>query len=228
MTADELPYTANSGRWRFSLRTLLLIVVVVCIAIPMAMQTIKLYRAEVELRQLRNEVGYLSVDDRSKVHVIAVDMNEPNTWRWRIFLPQGVRYSWCLGFGDIPAKGVPEPKIKHTSNEPYSDEDVEVVVTAKLRQIDDGDWSLSVSSIIGGQRYQMGDARVSVPDEEMRRIHKVSVYEGHTLGTRGTETLDPKGPIVLLQLRTCERQPDRSYKPSANPMPGYMIWLEKE
>jgi hypothetical protein len=228
MTADDLPIKADSTRWRFSLRTLLLLVVIVCIAIPLGMQSYKLHRAETELRQLRNEVGYLSIDDRSKVHVVAVDMNEPNTWRWRIFLPQGVRYSWCLGFGDIPAKGVPQPKLQHISNEPYSDNDVEVVLTARLRQLDDGDWSLSVSSMIGDQTYQMGGARVTIPSEEMRRIQKVSVYDGQIRGTRGTETLNPKKPIVLLQKRVCEKQPDGSYRPSANPMPGYMIWMEKQ
>jgi hypothetical protein len=228
MTADDLPNNANSGRWRFSLRTLLLLVVIVCIAIPMGMQTYKLHRAETEIRRLRNEVGYLSVEESSKVHVIAVDMNEPDTWRWRIFLPQGVRYSWCLGFGDIPAKGVPQPKLKHTSNEPYSDEDAEVVVTARLRQLDDGNWSLSVASMIGDQPYQMGGARVTIPAEEMHRIQKTTVYDQQTLGTRGTKTLDPSGPIILLQKRTRERQPDGSYQSSAGPMAGYMIWMERE
>jgi hypothetical protein len=189
MTRDEMPRSENLSRWRFSLRTLLLLVVVVCIAIPMAIQTYKLYHAEAEIRRLRNEVGYLSVEEPGKVHVIAVALNEPDTWRWRIHLPRDVRYSWCLGFGDIPAKGVPRPKLRHTSNEPYSDKDVEVVVTARLRQLDDGDWSLSVSSMIGDQPYQMGGARVTIPAEEMRRIQKTSVYDQHTLGTRGTKAL---------------------------------------
>jgi hypothetical protein len=227
MAANESLHAANSGPWRFSLRTLLLLVVIVCIAIPLGMQSYKLHRAETELRQLRNEVGYLSIDDRSKVHVIAVDMDEPDTWRWRIFLPQGIRYSWCFGFGDIPQKGVPQPKLRHVSNEPYSDEDVEVVVTARLRELDDGNWSLSVSSKID-QLYQMGSARVTIPAEEMRRIQEASVYERDTLGDRGTETLDPTGRIILLLRRTRERQPDGTYQASAAPMPGYMIWLEKE
>jgi hypothetical protein len=228
MTAEDLTNDANSGRWRFSLRTLLLVVVIICIAMPMAIQTIKLYRAQAELRQLRNEVGYLSVNDRSKVHVIAVDMNEPHTWRWRIFLPQGVRYSFCLGYGDIPPKGVPEPKLKHTSNEPYSDEDAEVLVTAKLRPLDDGNWSLSVSSAIGDRPYQMGGGKVTIPGKQMRDIQKVSIYDAHTLGARGAKTLDPRGPVVLLQQRIRERRPDGTYQSSAGPMPGYMIWMEKE
>ncbi len=228
MTGSELPNNAYSGRWRFSLRTLLLVVVIICIAIPMAIQTLKLYRAEAELRQLRNEVGYLAVDDRSKVHVIAIDMNEPDTWRWRIFLPQGVRYSFCLGYGDIPAKGVTEPKLKHISNEPYSDEDVEVLVTAKLRPLDEGNWSLSVSSAIGDRPYQMGGGKVTIPGKQMRDIQNVSIYDAHTLGTRGAKTLDPREPIVLLQQRTRERRSDGTYQSSVGPMPGYMIWLEKE
>ena len=159
----------------------------------MGMQTYKLHRAEAELRQLRNEVGYLSVDDRSKVHVIAVDMNEPDTWRWRIFLPQGVRYSWCLGFGDIPGKGVPQPKLKHTSNEPYSDEDVEVVVTASLRQLDDGDWSLSVSSKIGTSHIRWAaPVRQSLP-KKCAEFRKRRFTIRDTSGTRGTEDTGSAG-----------------------------------
>jgi hypothetical protein len=228
MSTVEQPHSTTPSRWKFSLRTLLLIVCIVCLAIPLVLQSLKLSRAETELRQLRDQLGYLSVDDHSKVHVIAVDMNEPDTWRWRMFLPQGARYTWCLGYADIPAKGVPKPKISSTSAEPYSETEAEVVVTAMLRQLDDGNWSLSVSSSIGGQRDQMGGARVTIPAEEMRRFREVSSYEGLTRGNRGTELLDPKGPIVLLKWRTTERQPDGSHQPSANPMSGYMIWLERE
>jgi hypothetical protein len=227
MSSEKLPSSPALRGWRFSLQTLLLVFAIICLAVPLILQSLKLRDARVELRQLRDQLGYLTVDDRSQVHIIAVDMNEPDTWRWRMFLPQGARYTWCLGYGDIPAKGVPKPKISSTSNEPYSETETEIVVTAKLRQMDDGNWSLSVSSSIGGQRAQMGGARVTIPAEEMRRFREVSSYEGLTRGKRGTEKLDPKGPIDLLQWRTTERQPDGSHQPSVNPMPGYMIWLEK-
>jgi hypothetical protein len=143
-----------------------------------------------------------------------------------MFLPQGARYSWCLGYGDIPAKGVPRPNIKSTSADPYSDSEAEVVIDAKLRQIADGRWTLHVSSIIGDRKDQMKGARLTIPDDAMSWTREISVREGSVLGSRGTVTSDPNGPIVLLMSRACEKRPDGSSGPSANPMPGYMIWLE--
>jgi hypothetical protein len=122
---------------------------------------------------------------------------------------------------------VPQPKITSSSNEPYSEQEVEVVITAKLRQMDDANWSLSVSSTIGNQQWQMGGTRVTIPDEEMRWTRQVPSREGSTLGTRGTKSLDPEGPIVLLQWRAREMRTDGSFGRSADPMPGYAIWLEK-
>ncbi len=227
MATDDQPQIMTKARWRFSLRTLLLLLVIVCLAIPLVLQSFELYRAEAELRQLRNQLGHLNVDDRGKVHVIALDTGEPNTWRWRIFLPKGFRYTWCLGYGDIPATGVPKPKWSSTSNEPYWDSQSEVVVNTKLRQMDDGNWSLSVSSIIAGKTDQMGGTKLTIPDEEMRWTRKVPSQESSTLGSRGTATVDPNGPIVLLQRRAREMGPAGRFERSAKPMPGYMIWLER-
>jgi hypothetical protein len=187
----------------------------------------KLRQAEAELRQLRNLTGQLTVDDPTKVHVIAVEMDEPNTWRWKMFLPKGVRYTWCLGYGDIPAQGVPQPKIESSSNEEYSQTQAEVLIDARLRQMDDGRWSFKVSSKIGDRKDQMNGTRLIIPDQDMRWTREVPSTQGSVLGSRGTVALDPAGPIVLLMRRTNEKQPDGMFQPSANPMPGYIIWLKR-
>jgi hypothetical protein len=228
MSSEDSTSSSTGRGWKFSLRTMLLVIAILCLAIPLILQSSKLNRAQVELRQLRDQLGYLTIDDRSKVHIIAVDVDEPNTWRWRMFLPRGVRYTWCLGYGDIPAQGVPKSKMDGISNESYSETDSEVVITAKLRQMDNRDWTLSVSSSIQGSQAQMGGASTIIPDKEMRWTREVPGREGHVLGSGGTETLDPKGPIVLLQWRSVEKRPDGTYGPSAKPMPGYMIWLHQQ
>src|SRR5688500_18999793 len=173
MSSHEGPETGQLSRWKFSLRTLLLIVVIVCLAIPLVLQSFELRRVEAELKQLRNATGQLTVDDPTKVHVIAVEMDEPNTWRWKMFLPKGVRYTWCLGYGDIPAQGVPRPKMESTSNEQYSETQAEVLIDARLRQLDDGRWSLKVSSKIGDRIDQMNGTRLIIPDTDMRWTREV-------------------------------------------------------
>jgi hypothetical protein len=231
MSSNEGPESRQSSRWKYSLRTLLLIVVIVCLAIPLVLQSFKLRRVEAELRRLRIETGQLTVDDPTKVHVVAVETDEPNTWRWRMFLPKGVRYTWCLGYGDIPAQGVPQPKMESSSNVQYSETPAEVLIDARLRQLDDDRWSLKVSSKIGDREDQMNGTRLIIPDEDMRWTREVPSTQGSVLGSRGTEVLDPAGPIVLLMRRSNERQPAGSFRqwaPSANPMPGYMIWLQRD
>ena len=113
------------------------------------------------------------------------------------------------------------------SNEPYWETDKEVLVTAKLRRIDDEYWQLSVESRIGNTKHQMHGASLRIPNDKLRWTSEISSVDGRVIGSRGTVVRDPKGPIILLQRRPCERQPDGTYQPSPNPMPGFMVWLQE-
>jgi hypothetical protein len=218
-------------RARFSLRTLLVLVAVVCFAIGSYVVARKMSDANRELRKLRNEAGVLSVDDPTKVHVIAVDVGEANTWRWRTFIPKGHKYSWNIAAEQIPRSNPPQKAgISGFSNEPYWERDNELLVTARLRQEDDGNWRLSVDPVIGDSKNQMAGASLKIPKEKMEWMTdgRASSTDGRVLGNKGVQVIDPKGPIILLQRRPTERQPDGSHQPSPNPMPGYMIWLNEE
>src|SRR5262245_52531413 len=91
-----------SPRAKYSLRTLLILVAVACFAIGSYMVWKRLTDAEREVRKLRSETGALTVDDRSKIHVIAIAADEANTWRWRMFIPKGHKYSWNIAAEKIP------------------------------------------------------------------------------------------------------------------------------
>jgi hypothetical protein len=217
----------TSPRARFSLRTLLILVAVLCFAIGSYVVSRKLSDAERELRKLRNEAGVLAVDDRTKVHVISVDVDEPNTWRWRMFIPKGHKYSWNLAAKQIPRFQPPQQAgMSGHSNEPYWERDNEVLVTAKLRPEEDGNWRLSVDPRIGDSKNQMAGVALKIPKEKMQWMTdgRGSSTDGRVLGNKGVEAVDPKGPIILLQ----RRPTDASGQPSSNPMPGYMIWLNEE
>src|SRR5687767_10015339 len=67
------------GRLRFSLRTLLLLMLGLCVAVGYYQTSRRLREAEQELRVRRDETGYLSVADRTQLHAVALDTDEPGT-----------------------------------------------------------------------------------------------------------------------------------------------------
>ena len=220
----------HKRRWfQFSLRTILLLILGLCATIGYFLNARKLYLAEQELHARRNESGYLSVDDRTQLHAIALNTDDPNTWRWRLFIPRGQRYSWNISSADIPQNDVPqEPEVAGHSNEPYWEQDHEVLVTARLRRTNDEFWELSVESRIGDSKDQMYGASLRIPDEKLRWMSEISSTDGQVIGGRGAELRDPDRPVILLQRRPCKKQADGSYLPSPDPMPGFMIWLAPE
>jgi hypothetical protein len=212
---------------RFSLRTLLTLVACACFAIGWYVTATRLKEAERELQLLRSETGRLTIADRSKVHVINVAVDEPNTWRWRLFIPKGHRYTWNLAADEIPQFDVPQQAaIKAGSNEPYWERDNEVLVTARLRQ-EEGHWRLAVESRIGDSPHQMSGGALQIPAEKLQWNTDGASTDGRVAGSSGAEILEPKGPIILLQRRPLERRPDGTRGPSPNPMPGFMIWLQQ-
>jgi hypothetical protein len=55
----------------------------------------------VEVRELRNETGRLSIDDPSKPHVVEVRTDDEFTWKWRVWIPAGRAYRVKLTQGMI-------------------------------------------------------------------------------------------------------------------------------
>ena len=88
-------------------------------------------------------------------------------------------------------------------------------------------WTLSVTSKIGDSKYQMSGATLEIPRDKFQWMSAVSAFDGRVIGSNGTAVRETDGPIILLQRRACAKQPDGSYQPSVDPMPGFMVWLSK-
>jgi hypothetical protein len=221
-------------RARYSLRSLLILVAVAGVIIGSYVVGTRLRQAERELKVLREETGRLSISDRSQIHVINVAVGnvageEPNTWRWRLFIPKGQKYSWNLAAKDIPQLDVPQQAgVKAVSNEPYWERDNEVLVTARLRREDDTQWRLSVESRIGDSKNQMGGGSLKIPAENLAWNTEGASTDGRVAGSSGTKLYEPRRAIILLQRRPVARRADGTYGPSPDPMPGFMIWLNPE
>lgn len=101
------------------------------------------------------------------------------------------------------------------------------MVTARLREADEGNWTLSVTSKIGDSKYQMSGATLEIPRDKIEWMTTVPVTDGQVIGSKGTTVREADGSIILLQRRACEKRPIGSYQPSNESMPGFMVWLSK-
>ena len=84
------------------------------------------------------------------------------------------------------------------SNEPYWETGNIVLVTAKLRQEDDGNWELNVNSKIGDSRHQMHGAGLTIPSDKMEWMKNGLPTDGRVIGSEGTKVVDPKGTRLAI------------------------------
>ena len=94
-------------RLRFSLLTVLLLTTIVGMAIVLVVQWRELGPLRAEVRRLRDEVGYLTIDDDTRPHAIQIDTGEPNHWRWRVYIPAQGKYGLHTRRDHIPQRGLP-------------------------------------------------------------------------------------------------------------------------
>lgn len=79
---------AKPRRLRFSLRSLLALLVAVAMVFTIALQRMELVALRKDAARLRSEVGELTITDKSQIHIIAVPMAAPNEFVWRVYLPR--------------------------------------------------------------------------------------------------------------------------------------------
>ena len=223
-----MPESKSNFRPRISLLSFLLGISLVAVGISNWQNSQRLQSMTSELLKLRSEAGYLTVDDKTKFHALAVESGDPNIWKWRIFIPKGTRYQWNIACENIPQSTPPaKPGTSSVSNEPYWETDTNVLVTAQLKEADSGDWRLTVSSKIGDSRNQMGGATLKIPADQIKWIQTSGSNEIREIGSHKIAIRDTRGPIILLQKRPCEKTSNGRYSPSTGTMPGYEIWLSE-
>ncbi len=216
---------------RFRLRELLLLITVIALAAGLLIVSRRAFRAELELSVIRDEAGHtlgkLHIEDQTQVHIRAIQEEEPNTWRWRVFIPKGHKYDFNAAHSNIPGDGLPVSGMSGYSNEPYWEKSNEVLISAYLRPVGNGDWRLSVDSFIANSRNQMSGVTLTIPGDAMKWMSEIPSKNVRHLGSKGQESVDPKGPIVLLQQRANKKSPNGTYESTPEPSPGFMIWLKK-
>lgn len=102
------PYRRRRWRWprislrpRVSLRSWFAMTAIVTLVISNVVMVWRLNEAEKSLDRIRNETGNLAITDPTQAHV-ALTEKEENWWKWRVWLPDGVKYQIHQRIGMFP------------------------------------------------------------------------------------------------------------------------------
>jgi hypothetical protein len=215
----------RSRRWRFqfSLRSLLLFILIVALVVTSLLMYRRMSDAEQELVKLRNVAGYLKIDDENRFYAIAIETDEPWTWLWRVYLPAGYKYSWHMNYGNIPANDTSDNSGGSASDGAPRIKGTEATVYLSLRKDPENKWLLNLTCLSSDGKNNLS---ITVSDDVMNQILNAKMTEGENIGEGKAVSYKIDKPIIFLKRRIGEKQPNGSWQSSQKPMPGIIIWLE--
>lgn len=200
--------------FRFSLRSMIVVISVAILALSHGLSSYRLYRSEKELAKLRRETGYLEISDPTKIHVVAVPVMDSRTQRWRVYLPPGARYWLACHANDIPVRGVPDRGGSSTL------EPGEWVVELRIDKDSSGKWSIKhhAQSDLGA-----GGGTEQLEGAAADWLNKGWVTMKQQAGTQKTDTFEVGEKVVLFRQRSDKTSVGTSDPPITQ---GVMLWLE--
>ena len=212
-----LRFWSRKGRpIRFSLLTALLLTTIVCLTIVVSLFWREIGPLRVEVRQLRNEVGRLSIDDESKIHAIQVRTDDDRTWKWRVWVPEGETVSVRLQWGEVPRTGIPQ------GGGICSLEPGEQWIELKANRTESGDgWLSSLQTPSSAVRSSI------LPDQQwFDWQQKMSRSEG--VGHFTVAFDSDKTTMVLQRHRVGQSVNSQDLDKLSTPTAGFIIWLERQ
>ncbi|WP_442481576.1 hypothetical protein [Aeoliella sp. SH292] len=171
-----------------------------------------------EVQRLRNEAGYLTVDDPSKLQAIRLDSDSPLVWRWKVWIPKGTGTVFANAMiGDIPASG---DFVRMSGGAGIARErDQETVVTVKVYQDLHLDWTLSCE--IGGAQI-----RRTLTAEEVAAIRDKRGYSREGVGNTTQAGDDGKYFILLRERFAAPGAGFVDFGDQDSAGKGMLVWLQ--
>jgi hypothetical protein len=204
---SDAPGNISRRNWRprISLLSVLLLTTIVALAIVIALFWREVGPLRAEARQLRNEVGKLTIDDPTKVAAIQFHRRDDNLWRWRVWIPAGHSYRLRWVEAAIPCTDFP--------------------AVADFTRTLSGSGENVVSYRIDGKGWSTLDAFGEIVQGKQHNWNWAGgLSEEEGIGD-STETYDPEEPIVLTRQRDISSFIARPVN-TDDPADGFMIWLE--
>jgi len=216
---------------RFSLATLILLATIVCLLVSLwttsrrfREATGEAERLRAEIRKYREEMGYLTISDPSKVHAIGVPALGNLKWQWRVYLPENRAFRVHVVTGGVPKEGVP-PAPRTSSGSTSTIRSGESLLYAEVQKGRGGEWVFHVEDGIGSSTLGIHQTHERWLENFSGWIEQVRPGQ--------TQAFEPGEPIVLLRLRVhefVEKTDDgrTSGHPPDEPCDGLMIWIDEK
>lgn len=173
-----------------------------------------------EVRRLRDEAGYLTIEDPGKVHAIRLDSESPLVWRWKVWIPKGTGTVFANAMiGDIPASG-DFSKMRGGAGI-ARDHDREAVVTVMVYQDLQEAWTLSCE--IGGAQV-----RHRLTTEQVAAMRDTSGHCWREVA-KSTQASEDAEHFILMRRRFAP--PGASYVNGSDldtAGKGMLVWLQVE
>jgi hypothetical protein len=214
---------------RISLLTAFLLITIVGLAIVVALQWHELRPLRADNRRMRDELGYLNIDDPTKAYAIQLKTLGNEAWKWRIYLPLGGKYQLCCFRGrPLPAatslKGHNWPAtVKRQGGGVTSmgtQMQGEFTVEAKLEK-KSGMWTLHVRP--GGSTSVYKGSPDREADDEPSVVRSLGEEQ---------QKIEPAEPILLLHLAkpvvTTLSNGSRTSESPDGPADGAVLWIEQQ
>ncbi len=122
-------------RPRISILNALLLTTVVAMAIVIVQFWREVGPLRSEVRQLRDELGVITVSEPSKLHAIQVRTKDEMIWKWRVWVPEGKKVRLKLLWSDVPLNGYPS-RVDVTTDELHPGQQWVTVRVQKAAGID--------------------------------------------------------------------------------------------
>jgi hypothetical protein len=223
---------------RFRPRISLLSALLLMTIAGMSIVIVQLWRELVPLRQevrgYRTELGFLTIDDPTRVHGVQVPTREEG-WKWRVYFPPGSDYMLHCYTGMIPA-GVESSQRRDFSSMNLGpggfltsmggNFEEEAVIEARFKQAD-GTWTLQ-TSVNGGA---WSDMQLDKDFAAYLANGRGGAFWTSNLNQKGQTTFSADERVFLLKRRKPEvtevqggilsREPD-------GPADGVALWIEQK
>jgi hypothetical protein len=217
--AEEAPkrggFHIRRVRPRISLLTAFLLTTIVGLAMALFQLWREVGPLRAEVRQIRNEVGRLSIEDTTKIHAIQVRTNEPLFWKWRVWVPDHVAANLFAQWGNVPRAGLP------TGCKPQKLRSGEQWITLRvLRDVENKwVWQLETDRSSGGLLVKDSDIWWTGPP-----------WGFYAEGVQYKTAVEPaETPFLILQRHRTGPTGDSSrLMQNDAPMPGFIIWLQRQ
>jgi hypothetical protein len=218
-------------RLRFSLLTAILLTTIAGMGVALWRLNGELAPLREEVLRLREEQGRLTIADPNKIYAIRVMTEEPNAWRWRVYLPPHQKYLLHTRLHTIPGRQLNmtadawrqrllEARSGSSTNAPNGEFFVETRLLRDAQQ--PGKWTL---------HYRFGDSLGSVGAEmkwlDDRRVWSMSSEVDWTQQTE----LSASAGLDLFMLRQGDLKETTgggytvTNPSSLNDTPGVMLWI---